>query len=114
MCTQCAVVTIMLVDEQYNQYTVVSQVNAHGRLNITRNFGPHGCLPGIKIQDRSCYSGPLKCGIWVLTQEWALAQDTTVLYNLSLLFQEVHVLQHHLTNLLLNMITTGRKRESLL
>ena len=30
-------------------YTVVSQVSAHGRLNITRDFGPHGRLPGIKI-----------------------------------------------------------------
>ena len=27
---------------------------------------------------RSCYSGPLKCGTWALTQEWALAWDTTV------------------------------------
>ena len=27
--------------------TVVSWVSAHGRLNITRNFGPHGCLPGV-------------------------------------------------------------------
>ena len=29
--------------------TVVSQVNAHGRLNITHNFGPHGRSPRIKI-----------------------------------------------------------------
>ena len=30
--------------------------------------------------DRSCYiySDPLKWGTWVLTQEWALAQDTAV------------------------------------
>ena len=28
-------------------YTVVSWVSAHGRLNITRDFGPHGRLPGI-------------------------------------------------------------------
>ena len=27
---------------------------------------------------RSCYSGPLKYGTWALTQELALAQDTTV------------------------------------
>ena len=26
---------------------VVSRVSAHGRLNITCNFGPHGRLPGI-------------------------------------------------------------------
>ena len=29
--------------------TVVSRVSTHGRLIITHNFGPHGCLPGIKI-----------------------------------------------------------------
>ena len=58
--------------------TVVSQVSAHGRLNITRDFGSHGCLPGIKIPYRSCYIGPLKCGTWVLTRKWVLAQDTTV------------------------------------
>ena len=27
---------------------------------------------------KGCYIGPLKCGIWALTQEWALAQDTMV------------------------------------
>ena len=27
--------------------TVVSRVSAHGRLNITRDFGPHGHLHGI-------------------------------------------------------------------
>ena len=30
-------------------HTVVSRVSAHGRLNITRDFGLHGRLPGIKI-----------------------------------------------------------------
>ena len=30
-------------------YTIVSRVSAQGRLNITRDFGPHGCLPGFKI-----------------------------------------------------------------
>ena len=29
--------------------TVVSWVNAHGCLNITLDFGPHGRLPWIKI-----------------------------------------------------------------
>ena len=29
------------------EITVVSRVNAHGRLNITREFGPHERLPGI-------------------------------------------------------------------
>ena len=28
---------------------------------------------------RSCYSGSLKCGAWVLTQEWVLAQDTRII-----------------------------------
>ena len=27
--------------------TIVSRVSAHGCLNITQDFGPHGCLPGI-------------------------------------------------------------------
>ena len=27
--------------------TIVSWVSAHGRLNIDRDFSPHGCLPGI-------------------------------------------------------------------
>ena len=30
-------------------HTVVSWVSAHGCLNITRDFGPHGRLPGIKL-----------------------------------------------------------------
>ena len=30
-----------------DRVTVVSRVSAHGRLNITRDFGPHGRLPGI-------------------------------------------------------------------
>ena len=35
----------------YHSYTitVVSRVSTHGRLNITRYFGLHGHLPGIKI-----------------------------------------------------------------
>ena len=28
-------------------FTVVSRVSAHGHLNITHYFGPHGCLPRI-------------------------------------------------------------------
>ena len=31
------------------ELTVVSWVSAHGRLNIPRDFGPHGRLPGIKM-----------------------------------------------------------------
>ena len=26
------------------EFTVVSQLGTYGRLNITHNFGPHGCL----------------------------------------------------------------------
>ena len=48
---------------------VVSWVSTHGRLNKTRDFGPHGRLPRIKIPYRSCYGGPLKCGTWALTQD---------------------------------------------
>ena len=33
----------------FSVIAVVSWVSAHGRLNITRDFGLHGCLPGIKI-----------------------------------------------------------------
>ena len=51
--------------------TVVSWVSAHGHLSITRDFGPHGCLPGIRLY-RNCYIFPLKWGTW------ALARDTTV------------------------------------
>ena len=29
--------------------TLVSQVSTHGRLNIIRDFDPHGRLPGTKI-----------------------------------------------------------------
>ena len=60
-------------------HTVASRVNTHGCLNITRNFGQHGCLPRIKIP----YSGPLKCGTWALAYPGvgvcALAWDTTVI-----------------------------------
>ena len=58
----------------YRKYATVSWVSAHGHLNITHNFGP------IRLY-RSCYSGPLKFGTWALTQEWALAQDTTVVVH---------------------------------
>ena len=51
--------------------TIVSQVSAHGHLNITRDFGPHGDINSISLY-RNCYIDPLKC-------EWALARDTTVL-----------------------------------
>ena len=43
--------------------TEVSQVIAHGHLNVTYDFGPHGCLPGIWFPClfRNCYIVPLKC-----------------------------------------------------
>ena len=66
----------------YNN-TIVSWVSAHGSFNMNRNFGLHGCLPGIKIpyvciEAATVRSGPLKCGTWALTREWVLAWDTTV------------------------------------
>ena len=36
-----------------NCSTVVSRVSAHGRLNIPRDFGPHGHLPGVVTADVS-------------------------------------------------------------
>ena len=33
--------------DTHSETTIVSRVSAHGRLNITRDFGPHGRLPGI-------------------------------------------------------------------
>ena len=49
---------------------------------------------------RSCYSGPLKCGTWALTREWALARDTTVVQYwsyASLYHHDQHVQCHVLT-----------------
>ena len=45
-----------------NDCTVASRVSAHGvlNLNITRDFGPHGHLPGIQI--------PYVCMPWKLQQ----------------------------------------------
>ena len=40
---------------------------------------------------RSCYSGPLKCSTWVLTQEWVLAWDTRIIlhyYNYNYVLSE--------------------------
>ena len=67
--------------QRFQDITVVFRVSAHGCLNITCDFGPHGCLPGIKIQCliRSYYSGPLKHSTRVLTREWTLARDTKVI-----------------------------------
>ena len=38
----------------YTLYTIEFWVSAHGRLNITSDFGPHGHLPGIKIPYYVC------------------------------------------------------------
>ena len=43
------VITLNLLICYVTIHTIVSQVSAHGCLNISRDFGPHGCLPGIKI-----------------------------------------------------------------
>ena len=65
----CAVLTVPV--------TIVSWISTHGRLNITRNFGPHGRLFRIKLPH---IQGPLKCGTYMGTyiREWALAKDTMV------------------------------------
>ena len=41
--------SINLYSSEFSEFgiTVVSRVSTHRRLNITRNFGPHGRLPGI-------------------------------------------------------------------
>ena len=59
--------------------TVVFWVSAHGK--HTSQFWPAWALTwditSIYLY-RSCYIDPLKWGTWALTQEWALARDTTV------------------------------------
>ena len=61
-------------------------------LNITRDFWPAWALTwdqnSIRLY-KSCYynSGPLKCGTWALTQEWALAQDTTVTFSIIIIME---------------------------
>ena len=72
-------------------YTVVSQVSAHGHLHNNNSWflaawaltqGQNSiCLY------RSCYSVPLKCGSWALTREWALAQDTTVIFSIIIVME---------------------------
>ena len=44
----CFYTAYKLVNNYYTN-TVVSRVSAHRRLNTTRDFGPYGRLPGIKI-----------------------------------------------------------------
>ena len=65
------------VCSSYCMYRSVLGISAHGRSNITCDFGLHGRLPRIKSHTlyRSCYSGPLKCGTRVL------ARDTTVVHG---------------------------------
>ena len=70
-------------------------------LNITQDYGPHECLPGIHVYTcintihlyGSCYIDPLKCSAWALTWEWVLARNTTVFIFSSFycLFVDLHV-----------------------
>jgi hypothetical protein len=49
-CDIYCVIIVSVTKITVNTYYGVNRVgwvSAHGRLNITRNFGPHGCLPGI-------------------------------------------------------------------
>ena len=71
---------VYVVVKRYIQYTVVSRVSAHGRLNITHDFGLHGRLPRIKISYVCIEAATVApCGTWALIREWALAQDTMVI-----------------------------------
>ena len=63
-------------------------------LNIPRDFWPAWALTWDQNSIRlytSCYSGPLKCGTWALTREWALAQDTTitVIFSIIIIIMEI-------------------------
>jgi hypothetical protein len=44
--------------------TVVSRVSTHGRLNITHNFGMHGCLPQDMTFVTLCMGSGCLPGIW--------------------------------------------------
>ena len=45
-------------------------------LKHNSRFWPGRDIFCIEVQ---CYIDPLKCAIWALTREWALAQDSTVI-----------------------------------
>ena len=48
----------------------LSVLGAHGGLNITHNFGPHGRLPMLHICiEAATLIDPLKCGTWVLARD---------------------------------------------
>ena len=47
VCTVIAIIETVGKGKLLCINTVVSQISAHGRLNITHNFGLHGRLPGI-------------------------------------------------------------------
>ena len=53
-------------------------VSAHGCLNITRDFGPHGHLSRIKIP-YVCIEAATVVPWSVVHGKWALARDTTVM-----------------------------------
>ena len=60
------------------------RISAHGHLNTTHDWPAWVLTWDINIiayiyYYGSSYIDPLKCGTWVLTQEWALAWDTTVM-----------------------------------
>ena len=64
----------------------------YGHLNINRDLARMGAYWGYNFH-RSCYNGPLKCGIWVLTREWAFAWDTTVAENRLLMVNYFYLLR---------------------
>ena len=86
-------------ERRYVYYTVLSRVSTHGRLNINSRLWTTWALT--RDQDsirlyRCCYSASLKCGTWALTQERALARDTTVLYVYvhCILYTGVHTMMY--------------------
>ena len=61
--------------QQLQAYTVVSQVSAHGHLDINRNFGLHAWGLTQDINSTYLYRSyidPLRCYTWAVTQVWAL------------------------------------------
>ena len=70
------------VTVKVHENTVESWVSAYGRLNVTRDFGPHGRLPGIKISCMEAASDPLKFGTWALTRDTTVVTEYLVSFIL--------------------------------
>ena len=53
-------------DTHMHGNTVVSRVSAHGRLNITSDFGPHGRLARIKIPHVCIEAATVALEMWYM------------------------------------------------